>query len=204
LQAVHGLAEDRMVEDERSAIALLQRGDISGLETLVRVFHARAVRCAYLVTQDVDTAQDVAQAAFLKAYEHIGQFDARRPFGPWFLKSVLRDAVKAANRRRRQVPLDPSVGEESRSTAEQTVDPDPGPASLWDQQETAQAVAKALVRLPARERAAIVQRYYLGLTEAEMAQATDCPPGTIKSRLNAARERLRVLLQPLRQDSEVL
>jgi RNA polymerase sigma-70 factor (ECF subfamily) len=193
-----------MGEDERSAIALMQRGDISGLETLVRVYHARSVRCAYLVTQDLDSAQDVVQAAFIKAYERIGQFDARRPFGPWFLRSVLRDAVKAANRRSRNVPLDALQPEEGGAAAGQSVDPDPGPANLWEGRETAEAIAAALAALPARERAAIVQRYYLGLSEAAMAQAADCPPGTIKSRLNSPRERLRVLLQPLRQDSEVL
>jgi RNA polymerase sigma-70 factor (ECF subfamily) len=193
-----------MDEEERSAVALLQHGDISGLETLVRVYHARSVRCAYLVTQDLDAAQDVVQSAFIRAYERIGQFDARRPFGPWFWKGVLRDAVKAANRRSRSVPFDVLQPEGQESAADGAVDPHPDPVALWEGREAAAAVAAALAELPARERAAIVQRYYLGLSEAAMAQAADCPPGTIKSRLNSARERLRVLLQPLRQDSEVL
>jgi RNA polymerase sigma-70 factor (ECF subfamily) len=185
-----------MAVDEREAIARLQRGDIGGLETLVRLHHARAVRSAYLVTRDLDTANDVTQTAFLKAYEHIGQFDASRPFGPWFLKSVLRDAVKAANRRARHVPLEPEE-EAGAPHGAQIVDPGAGPATLWAQRETAKAVLAALAELPPHERAAIVQRYYLGLSEAEMAQALACPPGTVKSRLHTARQRLRGLLQPL-------
>ncbi len=188
-----------MERDEREAIARLKQGDISGLEALVRLYHARAVRSAYLVTRDLDAAQDVAQTAFLKAYEHIGQFDSRRPFGPWFLKSVLRDAVKAATKRDRHVPLGLGV-EHGVAPVLEVVDPDAGPAALWAQRETAEAVMAALGELPPAERAAVVQRYYLGLTEAEMARAANCPPGTVKSRLHAARGRLRVLLQPIQQD----
>ncbi len=189
--------------DEREAIARLRQGDIGGLETLVRLYHGRAVRSAYLVTRDLDTAQDVAQAAFLKTYEHIGQFDAQRPFGPWFLKGVLRDAVKAATKRARHVQLDPRPDGNGPSSMPEVIDPDAGPAALWAQREVADAVMAALGALAPAERAAIVQRYYLGLSEAEMARAADCPPGTVKSRLHTARGRLRVLLQPLQQDSEV-
>jgi RNA polymerase sigma-70 factor (ECF subfamily) len=71
--------------DERGAIERLQNGDVSGLELLVRRYQVRAVRTAYLVTRDQSLAEDVVQAAFVKAYERIGQFEARRSFGPWFL-----------------------------------------------------------------------------------------------------------------------
>jgi RNA polymerase sigma-70 factor (ECF subfamily) len=192
-----------MDEDERAAIARLRAGDAGGLEALVAAYYPRALRSAYLVTQDHTTAEDVAQAAFIKAYERIHRFDPQRPFGPWFLKSVLRDAVKAAQRRRRSVPLEGQEAEMRRS-AGAPVDEGNQPESLWQQRETAHEVATALAALPPKQRAAVVQRYYLGLTEADMARADDCPPGTIKSRLNAARERLRVLLQPLMQDSEGL
>ena len=73
----------------------LQRGDIRGLEALVRLHQVRAIRTAYLVTRKRQLAQDIVQAAFLRAYERIGQLDPHRPLGPWFLTSVLHDAIKA-------------------------------------------------------------------------------------------------------------
>ena len=82
--------------DERQAIEHLQRGDIRGLEALVRLHQVRAIRTAYLFTRERQLAQDIVQAAFLRAYERIGQLDPHRPFGPWFLTSVLHDAIKAA------------------------------------------------------------------------------------------------------------
>ena len=189
--------------DEQEAVARLQRGDIGGLEPLVRAYHARAVRCAYLVVQDQAAALDLTQAAFVHACERIARFDASRPFGPWFFKMVLRDALKAATRQERFAPLD-ILSDNGDAGAGGLTDPQPGPEELWEQRELAQSVVAALAELTPVERAAIVQRYYLGLSEAEMAAAAGSPRGTIKWRLHAARERLRALLQPLNRDSEVL
>jgi RNA polymerase sigma factor (sigma-70 family) len=55
-------------------------------------------------------------------------------------------------------------------------------------------IAAALAALPPRQRMVIVQRYYLGMNEKEMAETLSAPPGTIKWLLNAARQRLRTLL----------
>ncbi|MBE3119263.1 MAG: RNA polymerase subunit sigma-24, partial [Candidatus Atribacteria bacterium] len=62
-----------MIESE--AIARLKEGDISGLETLVKVHQLKAVRTAYLIVRDYFLAEDVVEDAFLRAYERINQFD---------------------------------------------------------------------------------------------------------------------------------
>jgi len=178
------------VDDELSAIARLQRGDVGGLEFLVRKYHPRAVRSAYLVVHDYALALDIAQTAFIRVFERIRQFDAGRPFAPWFFKIVLRDARKVAERRARGAPLEATV-------QPSTADPDPSPEDLWEQHELAQAVVAALAALPPAERVAIVQRYYVGLSEAEIAAASRTPIGTIKWRLHVARQHLRPLLQPI-------
>jgi RNA polymerase sigma-70 factor, ECF subfamily len=180
--------------DERQAIEQLKRKNIGGLEALVRIYQVQAVRAAYLITRDRATAEDVVQSAFLRAYERIDQFDVDRPFGPWFLRIVVNDAVKAASRRSRFLPLEGKTGTESASLADILVDPNPGPADLAETEETRQAIWTALDRLPPKQRCAIVWRYYLGLGEAEMARKWSCPPGTVKWRLYAARMRLRALL----------
>ncbi len=73
--------------DESRAIARLKRSDIAGLETLVRAYQLRAARTAYLIVRDRALAEDIVQSAFVRVFEHIDQFDARRPFGPWFLRT---------------------------------------------------------------------------------------------------------------------
>ena len=186
--------------EERDAVARLKRGDPGGLEGLVRRHQVRAMRAAYLVTRDLPLAEDIVQAAFLRAYERIGQFDAARPFGPWFLRSVVNDAVKAARRYERQVPLgdcEDRSGDQV-SLADTLADQGAGPADLLEAAELRQAVWQALGQLPPSQRAVIVLRYYLELNESEMADALACPKGTVKWRLHAARGRLRTLLDSLR------
>src|SRR5436190_20885557 len=129
---------------EQEAITRLKAGDISGLERLVKLYQVQAVRAAYLIMRDRAAAEDVVQTAFLRAYERIGQFDATRPFGPWFLRGVVNDAVKAAARGARQVSLDGlrTAGTELPGAA--LADERPGPEELWDRAETAEGVWVAL------------------------------------------------------------
>jgi RNA polymerase sigma-70 factor (ECF subfamily) len=177
--------------EERRAIERLKRGDIGGLETLVRIHQVRAVQAAYLVLHDRSLAEDVAQDAFLRAYERIGGFDAGRPFGPWFMKVVLNDAVKTAARRERMLPL-----AENDAPPTWLLDPQTGPQELVEEAEARHRVWQAIKKLPPAQRAVVVQRYYLGMSEAEMAESGGSPPGTIGWRLHAARKALARMLFP--------
>jgi RNA polymerase sigma-70 factor (ECF subfamily) len=128
----------------------------------------------------------------LRAYEKMGRFDADRPFGPWFMKIIVNDAVKAARWRERTVP---SGGGEHQDLLARIADSEAGPQGLLEEAETQRRVWEAMEKLPPAQRAAIVQRYYLGMSEVEMADYGDIPPGTIKWRLHAARKRLSKLLR---------
>ncbi len=178
--------------DERRAVESLKRGDIGGLEMLVRSHQTRAIRTAYLICRDKALAEDVVQAAFVRAYEKIARFDLERPFGPWFMKVVVNDAIKAATRRGRTIQF--QQGEEDPVAL--LADPETGPYELAEEAEERQRVWAALEKLPPAQRAAVVQRYYLDMSEAEMAESDASPPGTIKWRLYAARKRLSKLLRP--------
>jgi RNA polymerase sigma-70 factor (ECF subfamily) len=176
--------------DERDQIARLQQGDLSGLAGLVATHQVQAVRTAYLICHDRALAEDIVQAAFLRAYERITQFDPSRPFGPWFLRSVINDAIKAADHRERGLSLDHDGG----GPMALLVSPTPDPLALLMAAETQEAIWGALARLTPMQRAAVVLRYYLDWSEAEMAEYLECPPGTVKRRLHDARLRLRRLL----------
>ena len=169
--------------DEREAVDRLKKGDVSALEALVRRHHARAGRAAYLIVRDHALAEDVAQGAFVRAYEGIGTFDAERPFGPWFMRIVVNEAVRAARARGRVAS---SYDEGAGAPESWLADPAAGPHELAEEAEERRRVWAAMAKLPPVQRAAIVQRYYLGMSEAEMGEDAGRPPGTIKSRLHAA------------------
>ncbi len=174
--------------DDSQAIRLLREGDIAGLEVLVQRYQERAVHAAYLICLDVEMAQDAAQEAFLRVYRRSEQFELGRPFAPWFLRIVANETLMALRKRKRLLPL---VGE-----AAETSLPDLSPsieATLLTAESHA-ALRQALAMLSPKQRAAVVYRYYLGLSEAQMADLLGCPRGTVKRRLYDARQRLRQIL----------
>ena len=95
--------------DEREAIQRLKQGDIGGLEFLVVCHQVKAVRTAYLITRDLGLAEDVVQDCFIRIVHSISGFDERRPFEPWFLRTVVNASVKMLQKSARQV----EVGEDA-------------------------------------------------------------------------------------------
>src|SRR5574341_93950 len=170
---------------------MLKRGDIGGLEFLVARYQVKAMRAAYLITRAPGLAEDVVQDSFIRAYRGIHDFDAARPFEPWFMRSVVNAAVKTMQRSARQV----QVGEDVDETvfAELAVKVESVEAQV-ESTEAQNQIWEAMQKLSARQRAVIVQRYFLEMSEKEMAEQSGSATGTIKWLLNAARERLRSLL----------
>ena len=177
--------------DEETAIQRLKSGDIGGLEFLVRRYQVKAVRTAYLVTQDPALAEDVVQDCFLQVFRSIHGFDEGRPFKPWFLTCVLHQAVKVAKKADRQVAFIPDTDQPwldellgRTDSAEDEAETTALQAEIWD----------AIGRLSPRQRQVVVQRYFLEMSEKEMAAFNRAAPGTVKWLLNAARSRLRSML----------
>jgi RNA polymerase sigma-70 factor (ECF subfamily) len=176
---------------EQEAIQRLKRGDISGLEFLVSRYQVKAVRAAYLITRDAGLAEDVVQDTFLQAYRSISRFDMARPFEPWFMRSVVNASVKIMQRSVRQIEVgdeaDESIFVELAArfeSVEAQVESIEVQNQTWD----------AMQKLSPRQRAVVVQRYFLEMSEKEMAEESGSSVGTVKWMLNAARERLRALI----------
>ena len=178
--------------DETQAIQRLKQGDISGLEYLVARHQVKAVRTAYLITRDLGLAEDVVQDSFLQAFRSINGFDSTRLFEPWFMRSVVNASVKMMQRSAKQV----EVGDEADESlfaelaarvesVEEQVESTEVQNQIWD----------AMQKLSPRQRAVIVQRYFLEMSEKEMAEEAGSAVGTVKWMLNAARERLRGLIE---------
>jgi len=178
--------------DEQLAIQRLKNGDISGLEFLVARYQVKAVRTAFLITRDSSLAEDIVQESFIQAFRAMRGFDATRPFEPWFMRSVVNASVKMVQRSARQVwvgdDADESVFAELAARVESVeahVESIEVQNQIWD----------AMQKLSPRQRAVVVQRYFLEMSEKEMAEEAGSSVGTVKWMLNAARERLRGLLE---------
>lgn len=172
------------------AIRRLKRGDIGGLECLIARHQGKALRTAFLITHDERMAEDVVQDVFVRFYRRADCFDETRSFEPYFMRSVVNAAlnlVERENKMRRFADEDTAELEELLEQA----------ATVEEQVEfnaLKRQIGEALAKLRPRQRAVIVQRYYLEMSEKEMSEALDAPPGTVKWLLNEARARLRSLL----------
>lgn len=179
---------------EQEAIAALRQGDINGLALLVTRYQVKAIRAAYLIMRDESAAQEVVQNAFLRVYERIEQYDDKRPFAPWFFRIVSNDAIKAAQRQRRELSLETPTANGRSPLSDLLAADFPEP----DEQVTAvmlrEQVWAALGQLSPKQRAAIVMRYYLDMGETEMADRLHIARGTVKWHLHQARQRLHTLL----------
>lgn len=176
---------------ELEAIILLKQGDIRGLESLVKEYQVKALRAAYLILRDGSLAEDVVQSAFLRAYERIGQFDINRPFGPWFFRIVINLAKRTAVQRERNISLENVGADEEIALDEILADMNSDAEVIAEQNELHHLVWIALGKLPPAQRAAIIQRYYLDMSENDIAVSSGAPLGTIKWRLHHARQQLR-------------
>jgi RNA polymerase sigma-70 factor (ECF subfamily) len=174
--------------DDGEAVRRMRGGDISGLESLVCRYQGRAVRAAFLITLDEPTAEDVVQDVFVRLFRRIRSFDQTRPLEPYLMRSVVNGALNAVRRERRASSLDADPEPLENLLRTPTVEQEA------ERAERGREILRALGKLSARQRTAIVQRYYFEWSEQEMAQALQAPPGTVKWLLHAARLRLRALL----------
>lgn len=169
-------------------IRRLKQGDISALEALVAKYQVKAIRAAFLITHDAPLAEDIVQETFLRLYSRARQFDETRPFEPYLMRAVVNAALNAVKKEDKGFQFgDAQEFENLMAKAGSTE------SEARAEQMKAEILA-ALFKLPARQRAAVVQRYYLEMNEKEMAAALGAPPGTVKWLLSTARARLRDLL----------
>lgn len=161
-------------------------GDRDAFGLLVERYAAQARRVARAVLSDADDADDAAQDGFLSALVKLGQYDAKRPFGPWLMRIVANAATDRRRRRnvRRTEPLDTSL-----------VGGGPRPDAAAVRSELGERLRVALAELSERRRTAVVLFDVEGYSHAEIAHILGIPEGTVRSEVFHARRRLRTLLE---------
>jgi RNA polymerase sigma-70 factor (sigma-E family) len=143
------------------------------------------LRTAYLIVWDQAEAEDLVQECLLKVarrWPRIRRMDQPRAYARRTLVNLAVDGARGRARRRSELEL---------GTAASPIAVDPLPAL-----DARAELLQALGRLPARQRAVLVLRYFNDLTEAQVAEVLGCSPGTIKSSASRGLARLREALQP--------
>lgn len=171
---------------EVELIRRAQAGDRQSFAELFRRHVEKAVRTAHAVTRDWEVAEDAVQEAFLRAYTALPSFRVGEPFQPWLYRIVVREALRMARRQQKLVP----VAELPEPVVPLSVEGE-ALANLRRRQ-----IQAAVYALDERRRLPIILKYYVGLTEAEVARVLGLPLSTVKSRLYEARRELERRIGP--------
>ena len=172
--------------DDAELVERARNGDVNAYEALVRAYEEIAFRVAYQVTGNAADAEDAAQEAFVNAYYALGRFRAGAPFRPWLLRIVANEA-----RTRRTSATRRSLLAERATAASTSGEAAPSPEDAAETSAFRDQLMAALRRLREDDRLILAYKFFFDLSEAEIAEALDCPRGTVKSRLSRALDRLR-------------
>ena len=175
--------------DDQELVELARKGDARAYEALVRRHQQVAYRTAWVITGTAADAEDAAQEGFVKAWSAMSRFRAGAAFRPWLLAIVANEARNRRRSGRRQEDLALRVAEDRPSG-----DAAPSPEAAALAAERRRLLLAAVNRLPDADRRVIACRWFLELSEAEMATALGWRRGTVKSRLSRAMARLREAL----------
>jgi RNA polymerase sigma-70 factor, ECF subfamily len=171
---------------ETQQIHLAQQGNNAAWEALMRAHPEPVFLLAYLLLGDPDEAEDITQETFLRAYRALRHFDTERPLRPW----LLRIASNLAHNRQRSIgrylgALTRFARKNPERINPTTIQPENASQALW---QAVRQMAKPFQEV-------IYLRYFLDMSENEMVDTLEVPPGTVKSRLHRALSKLREIIE---------
>ncbi len=183
---------------DQALVERVQAGDKTAFDILVQKYQSKIIQLAYRYVHDQDEAMDIAQEAFIKAYKALGRFRGDSAFYTWIYRIAINTAknyLVASNRRPPRSDIDAVDAEQYDGATGLKEYATPERLLLRD--EIKETIAGAIESLPDDLRTAITLRELEGMSYEEIAQAMDCPIGTVRSRIFRARDAIDVKLRPL-------
>jgi RNA polymerase sigma-70 factor, ECF subfamily len=185
-------------DSDQQLVERVQAGDKAAFDLLVRKYQHRVLKLVSRFVSDAAEAEDVAQEAFLKAYRALASFRGDSAFYTWLYRIAINTAKNAlVSNRRRPVDFDLDLQDPEQYDRHARLKEGDTPEGVLLTEEIRSVVENAMEQLPEDLRTAIVLRELEGLSYEEIAEAMDCPVGTVRSRIFRAREAIDKKLKPL-------
>lgn len=167
-------------DDDPALVRRCRDGERSAFEQLVVRYQKPVYNAALRMLRDPQDAMDVAQTTFLKAFEHLADYDPSFKFYSWIYRIAVNESLNALGARK---SLEAINGEEP--------DEAPGPDLQVEGEQTGRAIEDALMRITPELRSVLVLRHLMHLSYHDMSDILGLPEKTVKSRLHSARMALR-------------
>jgi RNA polymerase sigma-70 factor (ECF subfamily) len=179
--------------DEAALVALSRQGDTDAYGQLVRGYQNKIFRLAQHITQNREDAEDVLQETFLKAYEHLDQFQGNSKFYTWIVRIAVNQALMKLRRRKndKSVSLDDTIDTGEDVIVREIAAWDEDPEERLSREELGDILDTAIQSLEPPYRSVFVLRDIEELSTEETAEALGLSVPAVKSRLLRARLQLR-------------
>ena len=195
------LPGEKAIDTDAMLVERTVAGDQKAFELLVIKYQRRIQRLIGRMVRDVDLVEDIAQETFIRAYRALPQFRGEAQFYTW----LYRIAVNTAKKALMDLKRDPTISENSfksgdddeTSPLENELTSPETPDAVLASKEIAEMVNAAMEALPEELRQAITLRELEGLSYEAIAEAMNCPIGTVRSRIFRAREAISEKVKPL-------
>lgn len=180
------------VDDELQVVTAARAGDVSAFETLVNRYERKIFRLGMNITGSREDAEDVMQEAFLKAYQHLPEFEGNSRFYTWLVRIAVNQALmKLRKRRPNQVSLDEEIETGEDSFFRDVEDWGPSPAERYEQTQLHDILNEAISELDPSFRIVFQLRDIEEMSTEETADVLHLSVPAVKSRLLRARLKLR-------------
>lgn len=189
--------------EEARMVEACQKGDARAFEELVDRFQGVVYGLAFQMVHNREEAEDVAQEVFLRCYRALPNFRAESRLSTWLYRITVNTVKNHwAWQQRRQKDRHQSLDEGRSAENENPLDPaspapGPGDRALWKEQ--GEMLQEAVRRLPEDQQLVVVLRFMQHLSYEEIGEALECSLGTVKSRINRARARLKEILTEMEE-----
>lgn len=170
-----------------------KKGDVGAFEQLISQHQKTVYNIAYRLTGNHEDASDVAQEAFIRAYSSLPDFRGDSSFATWLYRIVNNACLDELRKRKRQrvTYIDQTVAMEDGEVTRQIADPADGPEEALERVEIQRVVQESISQLEEEYRIVLVMRELQGYSYNEIADTLGINLGTVKSRLNRARNALK-------------
>jgi RNA polymerase sigma-70 factor, ECF subfamily len=174
-----------MTDADHDLVQRSRKGDVAAFESLVRNHQQMIHALTFRMTGSMAEAEDLAQETFIRAYEQIGRFNGSAKFSTWLYSIAVHACLNWRRDEARRFQAHENCANEMFVQSNGEI----------SKNEMAQLAQDALMKLPAKQRAAIVLTIYDGLNHAEAAKALNCSETTVSWRVFAAKRKLKQLLR---------
>jgi RNA polymerase sigma-70 factor (ECF subfamily) len=191
-----GGGDEPTIDPDADLVARAKQGDTGAFEALVQGHHRRLYRMLSCITGNTADAEDATQTAFLKAFQHLGDFEGHARFGTWLTRIAINEGLECVRTRRPMESLSPEEDDGGQFRPRLVLAWADDPERLYQREELRILIEGAVTSLPMRYRLAVLLRDLEQLSTAEAAAALGLGIPTLKTHLLRGRLMLREALAP--------